>query len=229
MEKKYKDNKLVLFLKKNVYVILMVFCLLAIVGLVLYTVLTTKTDTTVPAAIVDANGNAIQDGQNNNEQPDDKGTQQEPSDELTSTTLDEFVIVAPVDSVDVLQDYSDATLVYNATMKHWATHQGIDYKAEVGTPVRAVFDGEVTEIVTTTMRGTQVTLSHSGGFSTTYALLGPNVNVKVGDKVAKGAVLGYVAQAGYFEAADPAHLHFEARKNGELVDPNYYFDGSSNK
>lgn len=234
MEKKYKENKLAQFLKKNVYAILMVFCLLAIVGLVIYTVMANKaaSDDVVPAAVVDVDGNPVdKTGEEDKSSADLLPNAEEKGDkeENVTPTAQEFVIITPVATASVLQDYTDATLVYNATMKHWATHQGVDYQAEVGTPVRAVFDGEVSEIVTTTMRGTQVTLQHSGGFGTTYALLGSNVNVKVGDKVSKGDVLGYVAETGYFESADPAHLHFELRKNGELVDPNYYFDNSSNK
>ena len=54
-------------------------------------------------------------------------------------------------------------------------------------------------------------------------------SLKVGDKVDKGDVLGYVATTGYFESADPPHLHFEALKDGALVNPNYYFDDNSNK
>ena len=53
--------------------------------------------------------------------------------------------------------------------------------------------------------------------------------MKVGDKVSKGTVLGYVAETGYFESADGPHLHFEARKDNVLIDPNYYFAGNENK
>ena len=231
MEKKYKENRLALFLKKHVYAILMVVCLLAIVGLVTYTVIATRTKPdAVPAAVVDANGNQVDtsDQQGEQEPNTDKQTQQEDKTDADVAKV-EFVMSYPIAEAEVLKDYTDTSLVYNATMKHWATHQAVDYKAEVGTPVRAVFDGTVAQIVTTTMRGTEVTLNHSDGFSTTYALLGPNVNVKVGDSVSKGSVIGYVAQTGYFESADDAHLHFETKKDGKLVNPNYYFDGSANK
>ena len=236
MEKKYKDSKLALFLKKNIYVILMAVLLLAIVGLVAYTVITATKPADVPVGVVDANGDPV----DNNANPDDKSntdvqlpsTDDKPNPDngqSDAAPTVEFVIALPIADAEVQKDYTDTTLVYNATMKHWATHQGIDYKAEVGTAVRAVFDGEVSEIVTTTMRGTEITLRHSDGFTTTYALLGPNVTVKVGDKVSRGDVLGYVAQTGYFESADGPHLHFETRRNGDLVNPNYYFSTTDNK
>jgi len=227
MEKKYKENKLVLFVKKNVYLILMVVCLLAIAGLVTATVLATRAKNQSDAlpTIVDADGKPIE-GEDETENPDKEQEQ----DKTEPTIADEVMIfAAPVADAEVLKDYKDTELVYNATMKHWSTHQGIDYRAAEGTPVMAVYPGEVIEISTTTMRGTQITLKHSGGFSTVYALLGANVKVKVGDKVDKGDVLGYVATTGYFESADPPHLHFETLKDGALVNPNYYFDDNSNK
>ena len=230
MEKKYKDNKLVLFVKRNIYLILMVVCLLAIAGLVTATVLATKAknESSALPTIVDAGGNPIDTSKEPSKEGDDDGEKTEPKDE--PTIADEVMIFAsPIEGAEVLKDYKDTELVYNATMKHWSTHQGIDYLAEVGTPVTAVYQGEVVEITTTTMRGTQITLKHSGGFSTVYALLGPNVKVKVGDKVAKGDLLGYVATTGYFESADQPHLHFETKRDGNLVDPNYYFSDNTNK
>jgi len=236
MEKKYKENKVLLFFKKNIYAILMVVCLAAIVALVVYTVVSgnaADAPDEVPAAnVVDAEGNTI----SNSDQPKQE---EPPKQEATggtaaagdqpAATEQDFVISNPIESAEILKDYVDSALVYNATMKHWATHQGVDYKADVGTAVRAVFDGEVASINTTTMRGTEVVVKHSNGFSTTYALLGPSVPVKVGDKVSKGDVVGYVAETGYFESADAPHLHFEVRRDGKLVDPNYYFEGNDNK
>ena len=233
MEKKYKENKVLLFFKKNIYVILMVVCLLAIIALVTYTVISTNAaDDAVPAgSVVDADGQAVQLPDNTaldttpTPVPIDNNTAPAADDQLSV----DFVIDTPVAAAEVLKDYTDSALVYNATMKHWATHQAVDYKAEVGTAVRAVFDGEVAEIGTTTMRGTEVVVKHSNGFSTVYALLGPSIPVKVGDKVKRGDVLGYVAETGYFESADGPHVHFEVKRDGKLVDPNYYFEGNENK
>ena len=229
MEKKYKENKFVSFIKKNIYVILMVVCLLAIAGLITATVLATraKNQGEVLPTIVDVNDNPVDTG---DDQPKsgDEG-KEEPKNDQPTMIEDVMIFALPLDDAQVLKEYKDTELVYNATMKHWSTHQGIDYKAAEGTPVKAVYQGEVVEITTTTMRGTQITLKHSGGFSTVYALLGPNVTVKVGDKVDKGDTLGYVATTGYFESADEPHLHFETKRDGVLVDPNYYFADSTNK
>ena len=112
-------------------------------------------------------------------------------------------------------------------MKHWATHQAIDYKTEKGEAVKAVYDGEVTSVSTSTLKGTTVVIKHDDGLESSYSLL-ENVKVKAGDKVKKGDVIGYVGDTGIFETADGTHLHFELRKDGKLVDPELFSD-SANK
>ena len=159
-----------------------------------------------------------------NDGKSDDDTQGEQSGEATNTVVvtTPTLISTPMENAEVLKAYTETELVYNATMKHWATHQGVDYKAEAGAPVKAVFDGEVISVTTTTLKGTTVVVKHPDGLESTYSLLGTNVTVKAGDKVKKGDVLGYISESGIFETADGPHLHFELRKDGKLVDPELF-------
>ena len=109
MEKKYKENKLALFFKKNIYAILMVVCLLAIVGLVTYTVLITNTKKDVPAAVVDAGGNPVDIGGQDNKTDDkdtgagdqllDPNAGSEPNADAAA-----FVMDTPIADAEVLKD-----------------------------------------------------------------------------------------------------------------------------
>lgn len=224
MEKKFKESKFSLFIKKNIYLILMIVCLLAIIGMIAYTFATQQPEDSEPATSLDGNNESVpSDVQTPSiDTPSDKKDNQSNN---TTTVLSE--IDMPIKNVEILKDYTDSELVFNATMKHWATHQGVDFKTEVGTKVYAVFDGTVTEIATTTLKGTSVTVRHSNGFESVYSLLDSNVNVKIGDSVKRGDLLGVVGESGVFESADGPHLHFEFKKDGDLVDPNYYFDGAN--
>lgn len=215
MEKKFKGSKFSLFIKKNIYLILMIVCLLAIIGMVAYTFAKQKPSDSEPAASIDPD-NKSQEDPNKDVTDDNK----KPEDE-TKNVLKEIGL--PVANAEVIKDYSDTELVFNATMKHWATHQGIDYKIEKGTNVLAVYDGVVTDVSTSTLKGTTVTIKHSDGFESVYSLLGSDVKVKEGDSVKKGMVLGSVDESGVFESADGLHLHFEFKKDGKLIDPNLYF------
>ena len=226
MEKKFNGNKFSAFLKKNGYLILMVICLAAIATLIVYAVI--RNQNNLENGLVNQNEDVIPViGDNKNEQTDgDKKDDTQPT--STSVTETPVLIAAPVETANVLKGYTETELVYNATMKHWATHQAIDYKTEVGAPVKAVFDGEVVSVSTSTLKGTTVVIKHAQGLESSYSLLGTDVKVKAGDKVKKGDVIGYVAETGIFETADGPHLHFELRKDGKLVDPELYSD-SGNK
>ncbi len=230
MEKKFKGSKFSLFIKKNIYLILMIACLIAIIAMIAYTFTKNQPDNNVPSTSIDASGNPIDTNNDGNNKPNNTGDNNNNNDNNDSNpTFNETLkeIALPIANAEVLKGYYDSELVFNATMKHWATHQGIDYKAAVGSEVRAVFDGEVVSISTTNLKGTTVTIKHSDGFESSYSLLGPDVNVKVGSKVKKGDVLGKVAETGIFESADAPHLHFEFKKDGELVNPDYYFEGGN--
>ena len=223
MEKKFNDSKFSAFLKKNGYLILMIICLAAIATLIAYAVI--------------RNGDSVKNGMTNGgdevtpivaeDKNAEKGNEDEEKPNPRPVVKTPVTISSPVDDPVVLKGYTETELVYNATMKHWATHQAIDYKTENGAPVKAVYDGEVTSVSTTTLKGTTVVVKHDDGLESSYSLL-ENVKVKAGDKVEKGDVLGYVGESGVFETADGPHLHFELRKDGKLVDPELFSD-SANK
>ncbi|MDI6840851.1 MAG: peptidoglycan DD-metalloendopeptidase family protein [bacterium] len=94
-------------------------------------------------------------------------------------------------------------------------NNGIDIKAEYGTPVVAVADGEVAYEGIFLGYGKIVLLDHKNGFHTLYAHLS-EILVTKGDKVKKGEVIGKVGTTGLLE--EP-RLHFEVRESGKAVDP----------
>lgn len=94
-------------------------------------------------------------------------------------------------------------------------HQGVDIKAEKGTPVLAVQKGIVIFAGKATGYGLLVCIKHSGQWESRYAHL-DCINIKENNKVKKGQIIGKVGATG--NATGP-HLHFELRKNGIPVNP----------
>jgi murein DD-endopeptidase MepM/ murein hydrolase activator NlpD len=101
-------------------------------------------------------------------------------------------------------------------------HYGMDFTAPAGTDVYSTGNGTVVD-VSSSQRGLgkHITIDHGFGYTSTYAHLS-NFNVRVGQKVQRGDIIGYVGSTGMSVAN---HLHYEIKLNGVNVDPvNYYFE-----
>ena len=104
-------------------------------------------------------------------------------------------------------------------------HYGMDFTAPAGTDVYATGNGIVVD-VSSSQRGLgkHITIDHGFGYTSIYAHLS-NFNVRVGQRVQRGDIIGYVGSTGMSVAN---HLHYEIKLNGINVDPvNYYFEDLS--
>ena len=101
----------------------------------------------------------------------------------------------------------------------------MDFTAPAGTDVYASGNGIVTSVQSSQRGlGKNIVIDHGFGYSSIYAHLS-NFNVRVGQKVQRGDVIGYVGNTGTSIAN---HLHYEIKLNGVNVDPvNYYFEDLS--
>jgi len=100
-------------------------------------------------------------------------------------------------------------------------HNGIDFSAPIGTPVYATGNG-VVKIVTRSARGlgNQILIDHGYGYETLYACM-DELNVRNGQEVKRGDLIGTVGDTGLSVAP---HLHYEVHLDGESMNPiNYFF------
>ncbi|PHQ66124.1 MAG: peptidase M23 [Sulfurimonas sp.] len=103
--------------------------------------------------------------------------------------------------------------VYNDTLNGY--HSGTDYRAKVGTPIKASNDGVVVLVKERFYSGGTVILDHGHGIYTCYYHMS-DFGVKKGQLVNKADVIGLSGVSG--RVTGP-HLHFSARVGGEQVDP----------
>jgi murein DD-endopeptidase MepM/ murein hydrolase activator NlpD len=96
-----------------------------------------------------------------------------------------------------------------------AFHQGLDISTDKGQPVFATADGSVESATYTGDYGNLVVLRHGFGLSTRYGHMS-GFNVKPGETVKRGAVIGFVGSTG---RATGSHLHYEILVNGKLINP----------
>lgn len=99
-------------------------------------------------------------------------------------------------------------------------HSGMDFTAKRGTEVFATGNGIVRSAIREGGYGNCIIIDHGFGYKTRYAHL-DRFNVKQGEKVTRGQVIGYVGNTG---KATGIHLHYEVHYKGSPVNPvNYYY------
>lgn len=203
-------NKVLAFFKRNIYFVLIIVCVLAIGTMITIAAVNGSNDGPSDPTI---NDNV--DDDNNDVDDDDKNQDDDEDDEDEVKT---FAIGAVLDDYTVDIGFSGSELVFNPTMQHWATHEGIDLLAPEGSSVYCAFDGTVKSVDEDTFYGTTVVISHDGGYETTYRLL-DEVSVKTGETVKQGDKIGVVSGEALAEIAQGAHLHLELTKDGVRVNP----------
>jgi murein DD-endopeptidase MepM/ murein hydrolase activator NlpD len=102
-------------------------------------------------------------------------------------------------------------------------HYGMDFTAPSGTPVYATGDGKVIEVSGSSRSrvgfGLVIKIDHGYDYETLYGHLSA-FNVKRGQKVKRGDIIGYIGNTG---GSTAPHLHYEVHKNGRAVNPAYYY------
>jgi murein DD-endopeptidase MepM/ murein hydrolase activator NlpD len=105
---------------------------------------------------------------------------------------------------------------YHPILKRWKTHEGTDYAASAGTPVRAVGDAVVVRAGWAGGYGNLIELRHPNGYHTRYGHLRAFAKgIRPGAHVAISQTIGYVGTTGL---STGPHLHFEVIVNGKQRD-----------
>lgn len=99
-------------------------------------------------------------------------------------------------------------------------HDGVDFSAPLGKEVIATGDGKVIEVKRSRRGyGNTIIIDHGFSYKTVYAHLN-SFNVKKGDEVKRGQVIGAIGNTGKSTAP---HLHYEVRKNNHAINPIHFF------
>ena len=130
---------------------------------------------------------------------------------------------------DMLPNSNPINAAFNSSSYGWridpfngskAFHEGLDFTANTGTPIRAAADGIVSATEHGGAYGKLVKIEHGAGLETRYAHTS-KILVKVGDRVSKGQI---VAEVGSTGRSTGPHLHYEIRLNGASLDPRKYLN-----
>lgn len=111
---------------------------------------------------------------------------------------------------------------YHPVLGYRRMHEGLDFRANIGSKIYSTGDGVVKYAGREGTYGRLIIIDHDYGYETYYAHLSSYAKgIKPGTKVKRGDLIGYSGQSGRVEGP---HLHYEVHQNGKAVDPiNYLF------
>jgi murein DD-endopeptidase MepM/ murein hydrolase activator NlpD len=124
-------------------------------------------------------------------------------------------LMAPLSHARITSRFSAAR--HHPILKITRPHHGIDYAADVGTPVWSVASGTLIHRGWQRGSGNLVRVKHDNGYVSSYLHLSRFAKgLQVGSRVSQRQVIGYVGQTGL---ATGPHLCFRIQKNDKYVDP----------
>ena len=128
--------------------------------------------------------------------------------------------IQPVSNKDLKRLASGFGMRIHPIYKIAKMHTGLDFTADIGTEIYATGDGVIESIESKfSGYGNHVIINHGFGYESLYAHMS-RIAVTAGQRVRRGQIIGYVGNTG---ASTGPHLHYEVMKNGEKVDPSFYF------
>ena len=105
-------------------------------------------------------------------------------------------------------------------------NSGVDYKYKENFEVISILDGTVIEVTNNEILGTTIKIRHEKDLISTYQSLS-QVNVKVDDTVVRGQVIGTSGTCSLYNT--DSNLHFELIYQGKFVNPEEYYDKSTDE
>ena len=156
---------------------------------------------------------------------------------IQSKSLDEITELAEekeklLQAIPAIQPIRNEDLKHMASGFGWRTdpftkarklHRGMDFSAKKGVPIYATGDGKVIRADNgSSGYGKHIRIDHGYGYKTVYAHMS-DYNVKRGQKVKRGDLIGFVGSTGRSEAP---HLHYEVWKDEERINPINFYYGS---
>lgn len=128
--------------------------------------------------------------------------------------------IQPVSNKDLSRIASGFGYRIDPIYKTIKMHAGLDFTASQGTPIYATADGVVTTAANIgNGYGIHVVINHGYGYETLYGHM-VRVKARAGQRVKRGDLIGYVGSTG--KSTGP-HCHYEVHKNGQKLDPVYFF------
>lgn len=140
------------------------------------------------------------------------------AEEVNKPVQSEARNIMPVEG-EVSHPFSNGELVKSETLGVWKTHDGCDILCPLGTDIKSMSAGTVTEIREDPLWGVVVVVEQNNGLTVEYCGLAKELSVKTGQEIQEGAIIGKTSDTCQAEIVQEPHLHLGVKQGGKWIDP----------
>ncbi len=144
---------------------------------------------------------------------------------VESLLVNELGYCQPISNPIKLHGYQE--VIHQPTINAYGIHEGLDIVATYGENVYSMITGEIFDIAKDSVYGWKtVSIVSNDGLTVIYRYCAANEDLKIGDLVTAGDIIGTVTKVSFYEKTYPVHLHVEVYLNGVMQDPEEFFTAS---
>lgn len=142
----------------------------------------------------------------------------DPAEQVNKPVVSQARNIMPVDG-EVSHPFSGGELVKSETLGVWKTHDGCDILCPLDTDVKSMSEGVVKEISEDPLWGVTVIVDQTNGLQVHYCGLAKELNIKTGQTVREGEIIGKTSDTCQAEIVQQPHLHLGVKQGGKWIDP----------
>lgn len=142
----------------------------------------------------------------------------EEAEEVNKPVKSEARNIMPVEG-EISHPFSNGELVKSETLGVWKTHDGCDILCPLGTVVKSMSSGVVNEIREDPLWGICVVIEQDNGLTVEYCGLAKELNIKTGQEIKEGEIIGKTSDTCQIEIVQEPHLHLGVKQGGKWIDP----------
>ncbi|MGN1340710.1 MAG: peptidoglycan DD-metalloendopeptidase family protein [Oscillospiraceae bacterium] len=140
------------------------------------------------------------------------------AEEVNKPVKSEARNIMPVQG-EVSHPFSNGELVKSETLGVWKTHDGCDILCPLGSDVKSMSSGTVSEIREDPLWGVCVVVEQDNGLTVEYCGLAKELSVKTGQEIKEGEIIGKTSDTCQIEIVQEPHLHIGVKQGGKWIDP----------
>lgn len=119
----------------------------------------------------------------------------------------------------VIREFSEKEPSYSETLNVWEIHKGVDVSTTEGQEIKSLLNGKVIDVYKDDEHGMSVKVQYDNDIIVVYSNLSEDIKIEKNQELEEGQCIGLAGNTTAVESESEQHVHVEAFKGEESIDP----------